>query len=73
MPHHAVHLVDGEKLPLTRPEQLVHWPPGKPPGGKLPEPIPGCERLVCPVEQDFPEAGLILGSCPEALTRYRFR
>ena len=48
MPHHAVvHLVDGEKLPLTRPEQLVHWPPGKPPGGKLPEPIPGCDCAWC--------------------------
>ena len=43
----VMRLPDGEKLPLTHPEQLVHWPPGKLPGGKLPEPIPGCDCAWC--------------------------
>ena len=48
MPHHHVmHLPDGTDLPKVHPEAIVHWPPGKPPGGAFPKAILGCRCDWC--------------------------
>lgn len=37
-PHHFT-LSRGERAPKPRPMAYVNWPPDKPPGGPLPEPL----------------------------------